>query len=193
MECAGGGIIAIFFAPAGFGRGGGRKAGHARKPVSVGFGKASGLFRIGHCEDHGGDPQWRNFTALDEYTRTARCRRGLAGICSICRIGLCGDVVWNAGAGTRARLDDVFATAHSNRLFFHRITPWQSGSFSAKLHVSELPSYLCWGSVARRSVRGAVLAAIMKEVISPPKRPSHWAVPMPETNGERNFASNSQP
>src|SRR6202045_4839892 len=62
------GFISLFFAPAGFRPGGGEESRPARGSLSLLIWEGFRIyFESGVAKIMGGDPQWRNFTALDEY------------------------------------------------------------------------------------------------------------------------------
>ncbi len=66
------GFIALFFAPAGFRPGWGEESRPSRASLFLLVWECFRIyFESGVAKIMGGDPQWRNFTALDEYAATA--------------------------------------------------------------------------------------------------------------------------
>jgi len=96
----------------------------------------------------------------------------------------CGDVVWNAGAGT-VLVDDVFARRIRIVVFHRNAVQIRDHSFG-ELHVSELPR-TCAGFLLLDDRFVLRLAAIHERVISPPQRPSHWPLLFQKTNGDKKF------
>ena len=144
------GAIALFFAPPGFRPG----LGWAHPPSAASlFLLQWEWFRIyfesGVVKILSGDPQWRHFTAMDEYYQNGPLPTWIGWYVQHlphwfhAAIGLC-----HAGFGAGPGLDAVSTTALAHRVFLHgdALANWHNPY--GQLHVSELSRSRAWRVVA---------------------------------------------
>src|SRR5216684_4712249 len=123
--------------PAGLGR---RKQTFARELVPAGVGMFPDLLRVGGCEDHG----WRPAVAQFYGAGRVLPERSAADVdwlvhAALAALDSCSDGVWDAGAGTGARVDDVSAEATANFVFSHHYAVADRHHPFGEIHFLELP------------------------------------------------------
>jgi len=145
------GFTAMYFAPAGFRPGWGEASPPSRASLFLLIWEGFRIyFESGVAKIMGGDPQWRNFTALDEYYQNGP----LADVdrlvyAASAALVPCSDRFCDAGPGTGAGVDDVSAASLSHLVFFCRDDLADRDHSLRELHLSELSRSRFGVSVAR--------------------------------------------
>ena len=140
------GFISLFFAPAGFRPGFGRT--HPVSRASL-FLLQWEWFRIyfesGVVKILSGDPEWRNFTAMDEYYQNGPLPTWIGWYVAAPAAWVsCGDGLCHAGSGVGAGLDAISAAALADFVLLHGDAVADRRDPDGKLHLSELSRSWRW-------------------------------------------------